>query len=183
MRELISDEYQEMLQRMHAEHKFGKSSLTWWRQVSQLLASRQSKTWLDYGCGNGKLVATIAKTSHTMRQRVRADEYDPGVWSRARRPALSNYDLVTCIHTLEHVEPDKLGNVLEDLNRLTGGVLLLVVSTRPAGKNLPDGRNAHLVIEDGRWWQSKVENRGKFMIVRTLPCRDDEWNAILRSSP
>ena len=183
MRALISEEYQQTLQRMHADKLFGKTGGKWWPQVYQILATGQPKTWLDYGAGTGKLVSNIRKNTDSLRQRVRIDEYDPGVSNKAFRPTLSSYDLVTCIDVLEHVEPDNLGAVLEDLNRLSRGVLFLVVSTRLAGKNLPDGRNAHLIVEDAVWWKSKVENRGKFMVVRTVPCDNDEWCAILRASP
>jgi 2-polyprenyl-3-methyl-5-hydroxy-6-metoxy-1,4-benzoquinol methylase len=178
---LISDEYRETLQRMHVEGKFGKSGGKWWAQVAQIIHGSKVRSWLDYGCGGGHLAKNVRKIS--FRQPVIMHEYDPGVYAKAFRPKLSSYDLVTCIDTLEHVEPDNLGQVLEDLNRLTKGVLFAVISVRAAGKDLPDGRNAHLIVEDGVWWQHKLTNRGKFIVVRMIPCAKDEWAAILKASP
>jgi len=178
---LISDEYRATLQRMHAEGKFGKSGGKWWMHVANIIGGSKVRSWLDYGCGGGHLAKNIRKVS--FRQPVTIHEYDPGVYSKAFRPKFSSYDLVTCIDTLEHVEPDNLGHVLEDLNRLTKGILFAVISVRAAGKQLPDGRNAHLIVEDGVWWHNKMTNRGKFTIVRTMPCANDEWAAILKAIP
>jgi hypothetical protein len=35
---------------------------------------------------------------------------------------------------------------------------LLVISLIPAKRALPDGRNAHLILETHQWWKDKLEN-------------------------
>jgi len=52
---------------------------------------------------------------------------------------------------LEHVEPDRLGNVLDHIRRLSGKGCYIVIATRPAAAILPDGRNAHLIVKDADW--------------------------------
>ena len=61
-------------------------------------------------------------------------------------------DLVCCIDVLEHVEPNYLKAVLKDLSRITIKAGLFTIHTGPAGKNLPDGRNAHLIQKPSSWW-------------------------------
>jgi hypothetical protein len=45
---------------------------------------------------------------------------------------------------------------LADLQRVTRKKALLVIATRPAGKTLADGRNAHLIVESAEWWLAKL---------------------------
>jgi hypothetical protein len=66
---------------------------------------------------------------------------------------------------LEHVEPDKLLYVLDDLRRVTRKVGYFVIHTGPSSKNLADGRNAHLIQKDAQWWKAKLK---KFFTVAQL---------------
>lgn len=67
--------------------------------------------------------------------------------------------MVACIDVLEHIEPDCLEAVLDDLRRLTEGVLFASVHTGPAFKTLSDGRNAHLTQQSAGWWLPKFCER------------------------
>ena len=79
--------------------------------------------------------------------------YDPAFPDYgAPRPA----DLVCCIDVLEHIEPDYLGNVLEDLSRITVGHGFFSIHTGPATKRLADGRNAHLIQQPASWWLPRL---------------------------
>ena len=66
-------------------------------------------------------------------------------------------DLVICIDTLEHIEPDYLDAVLTDLMRCTKKVGYFIINTKAAGKTLPDGRNTHLIQEGKDWWKERIE--------------------------
>jgi S-adenosylmethionine:diacylglycerol 3-amino-3-carboxypropyl transferase len=70
------------------------------------------------------------------------------------------HDIVVCTDVLEHIEPDCLDDVLADIRRCTKKAALLVVATRPAMKTLSDGRNAHLIQEDFKWWEPHIEKAG-----------------------
>jgi hypothetical protein len=67
--------------------------------------------------------------------------------------------MVTCIDVLEHIEPDCLDNVLDDLERLAEVLVFLTIHTGPAAKVLSDGRNAHLTQQPIEWWLPKIWNR------------------------
>jgi len=58
---------------------------------------------------------------------------------------------------LEHVEPDLLDNVLAHISSLTRHYAFLNIATVAALKTLPDGRNAHLIVEPPEWWRARLE--------------------------
>jgi len=55
--------------------------------------------------------------------------------------------------------------VLAHLFQLTLVGAFFLIAMRKANKILPDGRNAHLIIEDSGFWVSRVERAG-FKILR-----------------
>jgi hypothetical protein len=60
-------------------------------------------------------------------------------------------DLVACIDVLEHIEPQHLSDVLDDLARITQ-IGFFSIHTGAAKKRLSDGRNAHLIQQPASWW-------------------------------
>ena len=131
---------------------------------------------LDYGCGEQCTLARHLK----IRQKITYQAYDPGVPRFARAPLPAQ--MVACIDVLEHIEPDKLDNVLDDITRLTEGVVFLSVTTLPAMKTLEDGRNAHLIQQPMQWWLPKfwdrwdlqtiqVTQEGSFCVIGTAKVR------------
>lgn len=105
---------------------------------------------LDYGCGAQVNLAKHLKLDH----KVTYQAYDPGVprYSKEALPA----QMVACVDVLEHIEPDCLDNVLDDIARLAEGIVFLSIDTGPAMKVLSDGRNAHLIQEPISWWLPKI---------------------------
>lgn len=73
--------------------------------------------------------------------------------------------MVVCIDVLEHIEPDCLEAVLDDLKRVTASFGIFTVATGPAKKVLADGRNAHLIQQDPEWWMMKIFAR---FVVKTF---------------
>ena len=74
--------------------------------------------------------------------------------------------MVVCIDVLEHIEPECLDDVLDDLQRLVIKYGFFTIHTGPAQKVLPDGRNAHLTQEPLSWWNEKLESR--FTMIKQL---------------
>lgn len=103
---------------------------------------------LDYGAGKCTLSNELP---------FKIQNYDPCVERISQRPKPA--DIVVCTDVLEHIEPDHLEAVLDDLKELTQEVIVLNVSTQPAKKILADGRNAHLIVETYRWWLPRLLNR------------------------
>ncbi len=63
-------------------------------------------------------------------------------------------DLVCCIDVMEHIEPEYLDSVIDDLKRIIINTGFFSIATIPARKTLADGRNAHLIIKPVNWWLS-----------------------------
>lgn len=74
--------------------------------------------------------------------------------------------MVTCIDVLEHIEPDYLQDVFDHLQDLTEVILFATVHTGPAGKTLPDGRNAHLIQQPMEWWLPHFMERWDIQTVQ-----------------
>jgi hypothetical protein len=85
-------------------------------------------------------------------------EYDPGIPGKDHLPKPA--DLVVCTDVLEHIEPELLDGVLRHLYLLAGRGAYLVIATRLARELLPDGRNAHLIVQEPPWWLAKLKAQG-----------------------
>lgn len=172
---LISSEYQEQNAELHRKNAYyGTSSGKWVDVVMQLVNRKGARSVLDYGCGKGDLGRGLS---------FPIAEYDPSIPGKDSRPEAA--DLVVCTDVLEHIEPECLDAVLDDLKALTRKAVFLSVATRPAKKTLPDGRNAHLIIKPAEWWLPKLMDRfamvqfnrlgdGEFMFIGEAKCVDDK---------
>jgi hypothetical protein len=161
-----------------APRGYGGKGDKWAGAVLDLAQKFDCWSILDYGCGEGALArAVLARTD----RRLVVREYDPAIAGKDARPAFA--DLVCCTDVLEHVEPDKLDAVLAHLHSLARRVLFVVIATRPSNKTLSDGRNAHLILESGEWWQARMEAAG-FTVQPEAPKSplkkpSREWVAVL----
>lgn len=147
--QLITEEYRKLNETLHASNAyFGKSGHKWAVDVIDLALSLRTQDILDYGCGKSTLAHNIP---------FRIKQYDPCVpkYSRTPEPA----ELVVCTDVLEHIEPGCLDSVLDDLKRVTKNMGFFVIANGMAKKNLPDGRNAHLIQEHASWWLPKIFQR------------------------
>lgn len=146
---LISEEYRSLNRRMHeTKPHYGTSGSKYAPNVLKLCEQLQTKDILDYGCGK----RTLAKS---MDFPIR--EYDPAVEGLDTSPEPA--DIVVCTDVLEHIEPEFLDSVLDELMRLTKRSGFFTVATREANKHLEDGRNAHLIVKTLGWWITEIEKR------------------------
>lgn len=156
---LISDAYRAQNRTLHENAQYGAKGHIWSEIVARLIDTVPARTVLDYGCGKGTL-------GEALRDKMRIAEYDPAIPQKSAPPEKA--DLVVCTDVLEHIEPDNLDDVLDDLERLTERAAFLNVATVPAKKTLPDGRNAHLIIEPYAWWLPRLYCRWTLMAFQNL---------------
>ena len=154
---LITEEYRQMQADLHKDAHYGIASVSYAPIVDLVIAHNQIKELLDYGAGKCRL-------KDSLTEYVKYYAYEPSNPELSETP--EPRELVCCIDVLEHIEPDCLMDVLDDLQRLVIRFGLFTIHTGPAMKILPDGRNAHLTQEPWLWWQDKLEER--FKIVRVL---------------
>lgn len=151
---LITEDYRRMQQELHKNPDYGIASVTYARLVAEVISAQGARELLDYGAGKGRLGQTLKQQLNVT---ITVHHYDPAIpeWSAPAKPC----PLVACIDVLEHIEPDYLGNVLDDLKRVTAGFGVFTVHTGPAAKILADGRNAHLIQRPSSWWLPQFMER------------------------
>lgn len=141
---LISPEYLAQQKELHTNEKYGVASRRWINHVRVAIETFGAKSILDYGCGKGRLKEAIPEVV----------EYDPAIPGKDADPEPA--DLVVCTDVLEHIEPDNLDAVLQHIRSKTKCRLFFSIATCAAKKTLPDGRNAHLIIEPPEWWLDRL---------------------------
>ena len=102
-------------------------------------------TVLDYGCGPNASLAAFSGRAVT--------NYDPGVSAYSTAP-VGTFDLVVCNQVLEHIEPECIDAVLDDVRGYAGKAALISVSTEPSTKLL-DGMDWHSFVKEPAWWHVK----------------------------
>ena len=152
---LISPEYLAQQRDLHDDQNYGTSGHKYAAVVREIAGLLDTQDILDYGCGKRTLERALGYP---------ISNYDPSIPGVDGEPRPA--DLVVCTDVLEHIEPDYLDNVLDDLERVTLRFLMVVVVNRAAKKILPDGRNAHLIQEPLSWWIPKFEARFSVREIR-----------------
>ena len=185
---LISDEYRKQQEQLHENPHYGVASVGFAPIVAEIINKLEVKDLLDYGAGKCRLFGALqGLVKHPMRLQA----YDPGVPRLSGRPVPAQ--MVTCIDVLEHIEPEYLDAVLDDLARLTKEIGFFSIHTGPAVKRLADGRNAHLIQQPPAWWLPRILERwpdmqtfqvteGGFFVIVTgegAGCADDDKPLIV----
>ena len=157
---LISKDYKAINQYMHDNKNYGETNHFINDRILNVVisASKQNacNSILDYGCGKGLL---IKKLRENLSPSIKVTGYDPGIaeYDIEYSPA----DFVTCLDVLEHIEPENINKVLNDISDHTSGLFICIIDLLPAQKKLPDGRNAHLLIAPHGWWLDKLSHTFK----------------------
>lgn len=147
---------------------FGQTGYTYAGPVSVLAGLLIHKygpiTLLDYGCGSQSLAKMLPPITG-----LTVNHYDPCVPEFDHKPEPA--DIVVCTDVLEHIEPECLENVLDDLKKLTKKAAYVVIATKAAEKTYSDGQNCHLIVEDIDWWLPKLKKRFFIAEKSTSDCR------------
>ena len=151
---LISDEYRRLQEELHQMPSYGVMSVHYAPLIADIMTAVGATELLDYGAGKGRLGKAL---SEIFKRPVKVHHYDPAIpeWSQPAEPC----QFVACIDVLEHIEPEFLDHVLDDLKRVTIGTGVFSVDMGPAKKILADGRNAHLIQQPVDWWLPKFLER------------------------
>lgn len=157
--ELIDQAYRTQLEQLHRAGKFNNGASAY-KIVEQFIKQYQPATVLDFGCGHGALINTI-KLAHP---EISVAGYDPGNRKFCQLPTVP-FDAVVSTDALEHVEYTHLDQTLAAIHDLVGHCGFFRIACYPAKKHLPDGRNAHLIVESPDWWRQKIISVMKVNIV------------------
>lgn len=163
---LISNEYRKQQEELHKNPDYGVASQFYAPLVAKVMNTYGVERLLDYGAGKGRLGATLIGEK-LVAHPFKLQQYDPArpEWADTPEPS----EMVACIDVLEHIEPNLIENVLDDLQRVTQSIGFFTISTEPAKKVLSDGRNAHLIIEGPQWWLPKILERWELHTFQKQP--------------
>jgi len=144
----INENMIKLLNKMHLNDNIfpGSSLIRHIPHIDKFIRQYNIKSMLDYGCGKAK---------HHPPQ-WNAALYDPGYPPFSEKPT-GKYEMVISTDVLEHVEEEYVEEVLTEIFNYATKFVYLNISTRKAGKNLPDGRNAHVTVKPKSWWRKKVK--------------------------
>lgn len=159
---LITDDYRALNKELHKTGDYGVLGGRLAPSVLGLCEQMGTRDILDYGCGQRLLEKALG---------FDIKNYDPAIEGLEAPPEPA--DLVVCGDVLEHIEPEMLDAVLDDLRRVTRRTGLFVINTGPAKKILADGRNAHLIQASWRWWSPKIVER--FDLLKMEKMGHDIW--------
>jgi hypothetical protein len=146
---LISQEYIEQNRLMHEQTpNYGVLGQRFAGVVRDMARAYGTQDVLDYGCGKCTMERALQWP---------IKNYDPCIPGLDAKPDPA--DIVVCTDVLEHIEPDCIDAVLDDLLRCTKRVFFCTVATVPAGRTLPDGSNTHKIVAPWEWWLHKMNDR------------------------
>lgn len=148
---LIDKKYQQQLEQLHQSDKKFNHGAKAYKIVEAFIKEYQPTTLLDFGCGKGGLIATIA----SLHPEIKVSGYDPGNTEFNKLPTQA-VDVVVSTDAIEHIEPAYLEQTLQTIGSLMTRCGCFRIACYPAKKSLPDGRNAHLIVESPEWWREQI---------------------------
>ncbi len=131
----ISKEYLELQKKLHLNPDYGIASLSFAPIVSEIIKKANINTVSDYGAGKKNLLIGIQNNGITD---IDYFPYDPA-FPEYGEPVTSQ--LVCCIDVLEHIEPELIDNVIQELASIITNLGFFSIHMGPAKKILADGFN------------------------------------------
>lgn len=149
-RERITEGYKALQSQFHVEREdYGISGHKYAELVQAVMEAIGAEELLDYGAGKETL-------REALPQYV-VHGYDPAIAWMDEEP--QPHDVVVCTDVMEHIELELTDNVLDHIALLARKVVFFQIACRPATKELPDGRNAHINIRKPWEWVEKLATR------------------------
>lgn len=160
MSDLLGAEYKKQLNQLHSAGVFNNGRAAY-EIVRRFLSIYNPSSILDFGCGHGELIRVIAENHPS----ARLYGYDPGNKDYQSFPDVVVDSLVST-DVLEHIEPNFLDDTLSRIEKTFSKYAFFRIACYPAMKSLPDGRNAHLIVENPDWWRKKILSNMGVVIVK-----------------
>ena len=161
MFDTITTEYLQQQRKLHQNPNYGVASLSFAPIVADIMRQTGCSSVSDYGAGKKRLLEGLRHAGVIPSSYL---PYDP-VFPEYGEPKTA--DLVCCIDVLEHIEPELIDNVIEELSNITTKLGFFSIHMGPAGKILDDGRNAHLIQQPSSWWLKKLINYFEILHLQT----------------
>lgn len=164
---LITEDYRHQNKLLHASDKtYGVGARKKVKLVTDLAEKYGTRDILDYGCGKKDLQNALG---------YEIQNYDPCVEGCDMEPRPAK--ILVSLDVLEHVEPPLLDNVLEHMKGLMLEAGLLIIAPRLSSAVLPNGKNAHRIVEQKPWWIEKVK---KYFTIESVSPKEHDVIIYIR---
>jgi len=127
----------------------------WLGDICELIDLTESKSLLDFGCGQGKQYSGWGDLDAQTHLGMMPSLYDPGVEQFEKMPD-GKFDGVYSTDVMEHIPEEELPESLELIFSKADKFVYLAICTSPSMATLPNGENAHCTLEDIDWWEEVV---------------------------
>ncbi len=140
----------------------GHSTLIFAKLIRDIIKKNQIETMLDYGCGKGLFYSNPSNLHGEYIEslknywKIDIDLYDPCYEKNSFIDETKKYDLVISIDVLEHIPSQDIDWVLEKIISTAKKYVFINVACYPALAILPNGENAHVNVNDEKWWHEKI---------------------------
>lgn len=160
-KQIASHAYLNLLRQQHSKENWGRSKPEKTGNAAIALIERNDiKSVLDYGTGHG----TVPTYLREKLPDVDVMGFDAGRAEWSKFP--DEVELLMSGDVMEHIEPEFLKNVIDVQKETATRYMYHRIHMLPAHAILADGRNAHLIQENGDWWRKQYE--------------DSNWNCFRR---
>ena len=153
----------------------GISTIPYAPIIKKIINKNNLSSLLDYGCGKGEFYEnkfTLDNNDYPSFRKfwgINIDLYDPCYKKHNVLIKEKTYDIVICIDVLEHIPQEDIDVVLEQISLLSKKYIFLNVGCYEAAALLPNGENAHINIQEPKWWYDKmlkiINNRKNLKII------------------
>jgi 2-polyprenyl-3-methyl-5-hydroxy-6-metoxy-1,4-benzoquinol methylase len=154
MENLISKEYKEKIVTRHTKKSWGGPIS---KHVPSLVYKNmiltKANSILDYGAGSGLFKEKMDIEYPNAKFNIH--EYEPGIIGKDEDPPIC--DATVCLDVLEHIEPDKIDNVLQHIYDKTNKWAYIIICCIPSYNTFPDGQNLHILQRESNWWLEKFK--------------------------
>ena len=164
MENLISKEYKEKIVAFHTKRGWGgpiSKHIPF--LIHKYMALSQANSILDYGAGSSLFKEKMDQQYPNAKFNIH--EYEPGIIGKDEDPPVC--DATVCLDVLEHIEPNKIDNVLQHIYDKTNKWAYVMICCIPSRKTFSDGQNLHLLIRESNWWLEKFKYEWDMFDIKT----------------
>lgn len=152
------------------------------------LSPRVGASFIDFGCGTGRPAQELAKRGYRVLAVDFADNCLDNmvdvpflVADLTKLPGLSA-QFGYCTDVMEHIEPERVGDVLAGIARCVRGAVYFAISTvDDAFGPALEGKQLHLTVRKATWWTEKMA--AYWPIIDIVATSDIECHIVARKYP
>jgi len=163
--DVISEEYRKKLEQVTKHMPWGGAVNSSVPKIHEYAIQHDCKSILDYGSGKSDFYNTMYELFPNHQFVI--NQYEPARPEFSMDPEIS--DMTVCVDVLEHIEPDKLDNVLDHIYNKTNKIFYFKVCLLPSHGTFEDGTNLHLIIQPKEFWLEKLEKQWDLSNIHIAP--------------